>query len=79
MGSFKSVDSLSQGVPINYTDGQIKDQTAANFGSFMGLNTYYHSIPNVNFIVEFNNAKAGQLIKNRHKSINARVIEGTRL
>ena len=30
MGSFKSVDSISQGVPINYSEGVIKDSTKAN-------------------------------------------------
>ena len=53
VGSYKSVDSLSQGVPINYTSGTIGANSVSNFGSFMGLNTYYKTIPNTNFLLAF--------------------------
>jgi len=77
LGSFKSVDSLSQGVPINYTEGVIKDKTTSNSGSFQGLNTYYQTLPNVNFLISFDsNLEAGL---SQFKSIKSRVIEGTML
>lgn len=40
-GSYKFVDSVSQGVPVNYSSGNLHDVRTANHGSFMGLNTYY--------------------------------------
>jgi hypothetical protein len=40
-GSFKWVDSVSQGAAINYTSNTIADATVSNSGSFIGLNTYY--------------------------------------
>lgn len=52
-GSFKSVDSLSRGTPINYTSGQLQDKTVANEGGFIGLNTYYQTIPATNFMISF--------------------------
>jgi hypothetical protein len=30
VGSYKSVDSLSRGAPINYTSGQLMDSTITN-------------------------------------------------
>lgn len=58
VGSFKSVDSLSQGVPINYTSGTIIDFSVSNAGGFVGLNTYYYSIPATNYLVTFNSAQS---------------------
>ena len=55
MGSFKSVSSIHQGVPINYSEGVIKDSTQSNFGSFVGLNTYYYVIPSHSYLLTFNN------------------------
>lgn len=52
-GSFKYVDSLSQGAPINYTSGTILDIYKANDGSFLGLNTYYKTVPKVNFLISY--------------------------
>jgi len=57
VGSFKSVDSLSQGVPINYTSGTIIDSYATNAGSFLGLNTYYYTVPATNYLVTFNSGE----------------------
>jgi len=54
VGSYKYVDSLSQGVPINHTSGTIQDRLVNNAGSFVGLNTYYYSVPATNFLVTFN-------------------------
>lgn len=56
-GSYKSVDSLSQGSPINYTSGTILDTVKANAGSFLGLNTYYKTVPKVNFLISYEMAK----------------------
>ena len=71
MGSFKWVGSLDQGVPINYTSGTILDKVTTNFGSFIGLNTYYKTIPNTNFLLSFN-SKPTQT-DNEFDSIIARV------
>lgn len=76
-GSFKSVNSISQGVPINYTSGTILDQSVTNFGSFMGLNTYYKTVPNVYFLVSFDNTPKDEA--NKFPPVKARVIEGTLL
>lgn len=54
LGSFKSVDSLSQGVPINYTSGTVIDSSITNAGGFVGLNTYYYTIPATNYLITFN-------------------------
>ena len=54
VGSYKSVSSVDQGAPINYTSGTILDQTVTNFGSFLGLNTYYKTIPSTNMLFSFN-------------------------
>lgn len=56
MGSYKSVDSLSQGAPINYTSGTIIDSTIANSGGFLGLNTYYKTIPKINMLFSFDSS-----------------------
>ena len=58
MGSYKWVDSISQGVAINYTDGTIGSATVANQGSFAGLNSYYYTLPNHYFLISFNNEQA---------------------
>lgn len=56
VGSFKSVDSLNQGVPINHTSGTIIDAVVTNSGSFLGLNSYYYTLPATNFLLTFNTA-----------------------
>lgn len=53
VGSFKSVDSLSQGASINYTSNTINNDNVFNTGSFLGLNTYYQTLPATNFLVSF--------------------------
>lgn len=54
VGSFKSVNSVNQGVPINYSEGTIKDYSQSNYGSFLGLNTYYYTVPATSYLVSFN-------------------------
>lgn len=78
-GSYKSVNSVSQGVPINYSQGTIIDSTVSNYGSFVGLNTYYYTVPATSFLVTFNSAtySAGQV--NSYQSISARAIEGIKV
>jgi hypothetical protein len=54
-GSFKWVDSVSQGAAINYTSSTIADATVSNSGSFLGLNTYYQAVPSTYFLLSFQN------------------------
>lgn len=77
VGSYKYVDSLSQGAPINYTSGTILDIVKANAGSFLGLNTYYKTVPKVNFLISYEMAKQNQ--RYSFAPIRARVQEGTLL
>lgn len=79
VGSFKSVDSVSQGVPINYTSGIMIDSTVTNSGSFLGLNTYYHTVPATNFLVTFNSDIYQPGSRNSFQSIEARAIEGIKV
>jgi hypothetical protein len=72
VGSYKSVDSLSRGAPINYTSGIIADSTVTNFGSFLGLNTYYKTLPNTNFLISFETINNNNL--NSFPQIKARVV-----
>lgn len=53
LGSYKFVTSVDQGVPINYTEGIIADSSVSNSGGFVGLNTYYYSVPATKFLVSF--------------------------
>ncbi len=78
-GSYKSVNSISQGVPINYSQGTIIDSTKSNYGSFLGLNTYYYTVPATNFLVTFNTAVYQPGSLNIFPSIPARAIEGIKL
>ena len=78
VGSFKSVDSLSQGVPINYTSGTIIDSYVSNAGSFLGLNTYYYSVPATNYLVTFNSGES-RSEKNVFESISARSVQGIKV
>ncbi len=55
MGSFKWVDSVSQGAAINYTSNTIVDGTVSNSGSFLGLNSYYQTVPTTFFLLSFQN------------------------
>lgn len=57
VGSYKSVNAISQGVPINYSSGIIIDSTKTNYGSYLGLNTYYYTVPATNFLITFNSAE----------------------
>lgn len=77
VGSYKYVDSLSQGAPINYTSGTILDIYKANAGSFLGLNTYYKTVPKVNFLISYEITKQNE--KYSFAPIRARVQEGTLL
>lgn len=74
-GSYKSVDSLSRGTPINYTSGQLQDSTVANEGGFLGLNTYYQTIPATNFMISFEERHENP--EHSFRAIRARVKEGT--
>lgn len=51
--------------------------TVTNYGSFLGLNTYYRTVPNTNFLISFQ-TEAGTT-KNSFPPVRARVIEGTLL
>ena len=55
VGSYKSVSSTGQGVAINYTSGTLEGDRIWNEGFFLGLNTYYHTIPNTYFTLAFDN------------------------
>jgi hypothetical protein len=79
MGSYKSVNSVSQGVPINYSQGTIVDSTVSNYGSFVGLNTYYYTVPATNFLVTFNSGTSSSGEVNSYPSIQARAIEGIKI
>lgn len=79
VGSFKSVDSVSQGVPINYTSGIIIDSTVTNSGSFVGLNTYYRTVPATSFLVSFNSDTYQPDSANSFRSIEARAVEGIKV
>ena len=79
VGSYKSVDSLSQGVPINYTAGTILDSLVQNSGSFLGLNTYYYTVPNTNFLLTFNTAELSLQSPSVFPSITARTVEGIKV
>jgi hypothetical protein len=79
ISSFKAVDSLSQGVPINYTEGLIKDETIYNAGKFLGLSTSFKTIPNIFFLITFDSARTNSNIKTTFPSIIARVKEGIKL
>lgn len=75
-GSFKSVDSLSQGAAINYTSNTILSGTIFNFGSFLGLNSFYQTIPATNFLISFEGTPS---TKHSFPTLRARVQEGTLL
>jgi hypothetical protein len=72
VGSYKSVNSISQGVPINYSSGTIIDSTKANYGSFVGLNTYYYTVPANNFLITFNSDELSEKAINTFPSIIGR-------
>lgn len=76
-GSYKSVGSTRQGVAINYTSGSLEEDRIANDGFFLGLNTYYHSLPNTYFTVAFDSDAPSN--SDTYPSIVARVQEGIRL
>lgn len=76
VGSYKWVDSVSLGAPINYTSGTIADRTVSNSGSFLGLNTYYQTVPSTHFLISFQNAPAAAL-PHVFPAILGRVVEGT--
>ena len=78
VGSFKWVGSTEQGVPINYTEGKIHDSTATNSGGFVGLNTFYYTVPATNFLMSFR-SDYNSGVKNTFKAISARVIEGIKM
>jgi hypothetical protein len=69
VGSYKWVDSTSLGAPINYTSGTFADGTVSNYGSFLGLNTYYQTVPNTHFLLSFQNDKNAAFA-----AIRARVV-----
>ena len=79
VGSFKSVSSVEQGVPINYSEGTIKDYSQSNYGSFLGLNTYYYTVPATSYLVSFNSQLYTPGSKNIYPSITARAIEGIKV
>ena len=74
VGSFKSVDSISQGVPINYSEGVIQDSTQSNYGSFLGLNTYYYMVPSHSYLISFNSQTYNSKSPNSFPSISARAV-----
>ena len=79
MGSFKSVSSVNQGVPINYSEGVIVDNQQSNYGAFIGLNTYFYSVPSHSFLISFNSETYDSSNPNSYPSITARPIEGIKL
>ena len=79
MGSFKSVDSISQGVPINYSEGVIVDSQKSNYGAFVGLNTYFYNVPSHSYLISFNTETYDPNNPNSYPSVTARPVEGIKL